>query len=89
MVHPSIHWTTSLMHCLFTELNKPTHSHLGPAEERLALYVLKTFPATMSVPLTPEHVETRALYNPLQPGIEQVRIGVAVVLMWSKHSMAS
>ena len=79
------------MQCLFTELNKPTHSHLGPAEERLALYVLKTFPVTMSVPLTPEHVETRALYNPLQPGIEQVGILVvfAVVREWTKHCVAS
>jgi hypothetical protein len=40
--------------------------YAGPNRERLCLYVLHEFK------LVPEHVETRKLYNYIQPGHEQV-----------------
>ena len=58
---------------LHAEKNRPTHGHLGEAKERLALHVLNSLPGEMQIPLVPEHVETRPLYSPMQPGIEQVR----------------
>ena len=64
--------------CMFTEQQKPTHTHLGPPEERLALHVLNALPATLGLPLVPEHVEQRPLYNPLQPGIEQGKLQMFV-----------
>lgn len=62
--------------CFFTNLcleqEKHLSTHVGEDEERLALYILH------KLQLCPEHIETRPLYNSLQPLIEQGRVELFV-----------
>ncbi|XP_031440448.1 dysferlin isoform X3 [Clupea harengus] len=53
----------------YTDEAQTPNPHLGPLQERLALLILRT-----QEKLVPEHVETRRLYSPLQPDIEQGRL---------------
>lgn len=57
-------------HHVNLEQNLKKHEHLGAADQRLALHAL------LSQTIVQEHIETRALYSPLQPLIEQVSINI-------------
>ena len=49
---------------------------LGEKDQRLALHILNSQQFHGSR-LVPEHVETRSLYNPLEPNMTQVRKYIA------------
>lgn len=57
---------------IFLDEEKFLTKHVGESEERLALYILH------KLRLCPEHVETRPLFNSLQPSIEQGRLELFV-----------
>ncbi|KAL7981328.1 hypothetical protein Chor_002224, partial [Crotalus horridus] len=55
---------------IFMETKLPSHGYLGPAKERMALHLLRT------CGLVSEHIETRTLYDPALPGIDQVTLNL-------------
>ena len=49
--------------------------HFKQSDEPVALKALRNYGTLKrGFPLVPEHVETRSLFNPEKPGVEQVRI---------------
>ena len=56
-----------------SEETMPCEDHVGPPDQRLALYILNNKDLGHGK-LVPEHVETRSLKNPLQPNMDQVNI---------------
>ena len=69
----------NLLFCFkISEKDVMVNLHWGPAQERLALHVLRL------LDLAPEHVETRPLFNDIQPGIEQVGLILNIIMLKKK-----
>jgi dysferlin len=63
----------------YLEQEKHLTIHVGEEEERLALYILH------NLHLCPEHIETRPIFNSLQPFIEQGRLELFVDIFPKSH----
>ncbi|KAK2862825.1 hypothetical protein Q5P01_002358 [Channa striata] len=69
--HDAVHFRGVQYTAADLEDKNESKRHLGPIKERISLHILR------KLGLVPEHVETRPLYSPLQPDIEQGRL-----MMW-------
>ena len=65
-------YSRSFQQTIPSEVKGSAHKDWGPADERLALYVL------LDLKLVPEHIEQRTLYNPLRPEMPQVQHALAL-----------